>query len=340
MVIRKPYPVLLAITAALVFASCGDDEPTVQGPVFDGMTIQEFPLGLGATWTYANVDAPEEQYRVAVVGTRIISGFIHWVANYEALDAAGNPTGEPPAPNDFYSANGLHMRLGALTRQPGVFARATFVGGTKAAAVSPFPVSVAFLRFSSPQDLEPLTDGQGLPIRYDEVTRGTQGLILEGASEGVLSGGSTNFQRHIPPRRFWQFPMRKGSRWTVFRTNELSKGTGLAPQPAILAERLVTDGAASVATPRYTGSAYVVNEWVTGLRKGADGNVIVPSLEDTDGDGVPQRGAPTARYWVAPGVGIVKYEYEFVDLGPPAKFTRKTYVLTAFTPPSQSSSSE
>ena len=144
--------------------------------------------------------------------------------------------------------------------------------------------------------------------------------------------------KHLPPRRFWEFPMRKGLRWTVFFTNEIDKGPTDAPQPPILAERRVADDAASVVTPAYSGSALLVEEWVTGLRKDADGNLVIPSLDDTDGDGTPQRGAPTARYWVAPVYGVVKYEYEYVTLVPIPAFTRKTYVLTAFTAPTKAGS--
>jgi hypothetical protein len=230
------------------------------------------------------------------------------------------------------------MRLGALTRTPGVFARAVFVAGIKAAAVEPFAVKSAYIRIETPQTLDPLDPDQRLPRRYDEIARGTQAILLEGASEGVLPTGVTNFQKHFPPRRFWQFPMRKGSRWTVFFTNEIDRGPTLPPQPPILAERRVADDAATVQTPAYSGPALLVEEWVTGLPKDADGNLQIPSLDDTDGDGIPQRGLPTARYWVAPGYGVVQYEYEYVSLVPVPAFTRKTYVLTAFTAPATSAS--
>lgn len=337
MVKWRTIPAILAL-AALVLSGCSDDEnrPEFHPPTFDGLTIQNFPLGLGATWSYQNADAPEERYRVDVVGTRIISSAVYWTMDYRKLDAVGAPTSDVPPPSDFYAANGLHMRLGALTRIPGVFARAVFVGGVKAAAVEPFPVKTAFVRAESPQNLDPLDPDQRLPQRYDEMTRGTEAILLEGASEGVLPNGSTNFQKHLPPRRLWQFPMKKGSRWTVFYTNEIDKGPSVAPQPPILAERRVVDDAATVETPAYSGTALLVEEWTTGLRKDGDGNVQIPSLDDTDNDGTPQRGAPTARYWIAPGYGVVKYEYEYVSLVPVPAFTRKTYVLTAFTAPSAS----
>jgi hypothetical protein len=336
MVKWQSVPAMVAFVTLVLAGCAGDNEPEFRPPTFQGLTVQKFPVGLGATWSYQNTQIPEERYRIEVVGTRIISSAVYWTMDYRKLDALGAPTSDVPEPTDFYAANGLHMRLGALTRIPGVFARAVFVAGVKAAAVEPFPVKTVFARVESPQTLDPLDPDQRLPLRYDEMTRGTEAILLEGASEGVLPNGSTNFQKHLPPRRFWEFPMRKGSRWTVFFTNEIDRGPTSSPQPPILAERRVADDAATVETPAYTGPSLLVEEWVTGLRKGEDGELQIPSLDDTDGDGTPQRGAPTARYWVAPGYGVVKYEYEYVTLVPVPAFTRKTYVLTAFTAPTTS----
>ncbi|GIX07990.1 MAG: hypothetical protein KatS3mg115_2393 [Candidatus Poribacteria bacterium] len=120
----------------------------------------------------------------------------------------------------------------------------------------------------------------------------------------------------------------------VFQTRSaISRGPTLGVQPPIRAERWVV-GQENVETPAYSGPAFVVDEWVTGLQSDPEtGELIVPSLEDTDGDGVPQRGLPTARYWVAPGVGVVRYEYEFVDLGPPPAFTLRAFILERYSLP-------
>lgn len=329
------FPLAAVAVTGFLLSGCAEDrEPAFQPPPIEGLSVQAFPLGLGTTWAYQNAEVPEERYRAEIVGTRIINGSIYWTIDYRKLDPLGASTHEVPPPSDFYAANGLHMRLGALTRIPGIFARAVFVAGIKAAAVEPFPLKSAFVRLESPQNLDPLDPDQRLPRRYDEMTRGTQAILLEGASEGVLPNGTTNFQTHLPPRRLWVFPMRKGLRWVVFLTQEIDRGPTLPPQPPILAERRVADDAANVQTPVYSGPALLVEEWVTGLRKDPDGNLLIPSLDDTDGNGIPQRGLPTGRYWVAPGYGVVRYEYEYVTLVPVPAFTRKTYVLTALTPPS------
>lgn len=332
--------VAVAVTGLFLSGCTEDREPEFQPPVFSGLSVQAFPLGLGATWAYQNTEVPEERYRMEITGTRIINGSIYWTVDYRKLDPLGTPTSEVPPPSDFYAANGLHMRLGALTRIPGIFARAVFVAGIKAAAVEPFPLKSAFIRLEVPQNLDLLDPDQRLPRRYDEMTKGTQAILLEGASEGVLPNGKTNFQTHFPPRRLWVFPMQKGSRWTVFLTQEIDRGPTLPPQPPILAERRVADDSANVQTPIYSGSTLLVEEWVTGLPKDPNGNLLIPSLDDTDGDGIPSRGLPTARYWVAPGYGVVQYEYEYVTLVPVPAFTRKTYVLTSFTPPSTAKTHE
>ena len=333
---RLCAPALAALIVLSANLGCDAGDINVQPGDVQGMLIQEFPIVNGAIWAYQNVDAPGDQYRISVEGTRNISAENHWKLVYTKLDDNGAPlVGTPPDPIDFYGANGLHLRFGALNRTPGIFARAVFIGGVKAAAVGAFPVANAYIRRTVGTDLEPLDPQEASesrePVRYDEFSAGTIGLLHEGASE-VVFGSGLNFQKHLPPRRFWQFPIRVGAQWTVFRTAELSRGPTSAPQPGILAERRVAEET-TVSTPGYTGPAYLVEEWVVGLRKDDEGNEIVPSLDDENNDGTPDRGEPTARYWVAAGIGVVQYEYEFVDLGPPAAFTRKTYQLTRYNIP-------
>ena len=315
---------------------CDSTDIDTQPEELAGMLVQEYPIAHGATWAYQNVEAPSDQYRIEVKGTQNISAVNHWKLEYTKLDTDGQPlSGTPPDPIDFYSANGLHVRRGALTRTPGVFSRAVFILGVKAAAVGPNPVAAAYVRRTIGEDLQPLDPSvpaeQRDPIRYDEFIAGTVGMVLEGASDAVL-GGSPNFQKHLPPRRLWQFPLRAGSRWVVFRTAELDRGPTVAPQPPVLAERRVKEQL-NVSTPAYDGPAFLVEEWVVGLRKDESGDPIIASIDDENGDGEPDRGQPTARYWIARNIGVVKYEYEFVDLGPPPEFTRKTYQLTKYTIP-------
>lgn len=349
-------PALLG-AALVTILSCGSDSELPVLSVPDGMLMTEFPIVNGAVWIYQNEADPSEQYRLSVEGTRNISSYIHYKTEYTALDASGDPLpGEAPPASDFYAANGLHQRLAALTKTPGVFPSATFVpvqaeegvegsvSVRKPASISPFPVGAAYVRKTLSGDLDTLgiNDDPDLDPsdaddpadrltrnRYDEINTGTIGLILESASEGA---GGNQFQKHLPPRRLWEFPLRVGSRWTVFETFELWDGVGVGSQPKIIAERRVASEE-NVVTPGYSGSALLVEEWTIGLSRDAEtGELIIPSIDDENGNGQPDRGEPTARYWVASGVGVVKYEYEIFDIDAwrattPPYFTRKTFVL-------------
>ncbi len=351
-------PALIGVALAAM-VSCGADSELPLVVVPDGMLMTEFPIVNGAVWVYENEADASQQYRLSVQGTRTISSYVHYKTEYAALDAAGNPlAGEAPPASDFFAANGLHRREGALTQTPGAFTTAQFllrkaedgseaeVGYAgpvvyKAAATRTFPVGAAFVRKSLGTNLDDLGinddpdldgddgDDPGDRLtrnRYDEVNVGTLGYILESASEGA---GGNQFQKHLPPRRLWEFPMRVGATWTVFETPEL---TGKKPQPAVRVQRRVVREE-DVSTPHYTGPALVVAEWVIGLAKDSEtGESIVPSIDDEDGNGIPDRGEPTARYWVAPGVGVAKYEYEEFDLAAfsatgARSFARKTFVL-------------
>jgi hypothetical protein len=351
--IRLKPALLGAALATIVACGLDSERPTFETP--DGMLMTEFPIVNGAVWIYQNEADASEQYRVSVEGTRNISSYIHYKTEYTALDAAGEPLpGEAPPASDWYSANGLHQRLAALTRTPGVFTSATFVpvaaeeGETegpalsKPASIAPFPVGAVFVRKTLAEGLDALginddadptdADDPGARFtqnRYDEINTGTMGFILESASEGA---GGNQFQKHLPPRRLWEFPMRVGSRWRVFETTALPGGGGRGPQPKILAERRVASEE-NVVTPGYEGPALIVEEWAVGLSQDAEtGEFIVPSIDDLNSNGQPDRGQPTARYWVASGVGVVKYEYEVFDLEAfqattPPYFTRKTFIL-------------
>jgi hypothetical protein len=353
--IRFKPALLGAALAAMV--SCGSDTelPVIILP--DGMLMTEFPIVNGAVWVYQNEADASDQYRVSVQGTRNISSYIHYKWEYNALDGAGNPLpGEAPPPSDFYAANGLHQRLAALTKTPGVFPSATFiavpaedgiedsVSVRRPASLSPFPIGAAYVRKSLGDNLDTLginDDPVGDPSdtddpaerltrnRYDEVNTGTIGFILESASEGA---GGNQFQKHLPPRRLWEFPLMVGKRWTVFETFELRDGVGVGSQPKIIAERRVASEE-NVVTPGYSGPALLVEEWTVGLSRDEEtGELIIPSIDDENGNGIPDRGEATARYWVASGVGVVKYDYEIFDIAAwqastPPFFTGKTFVL-------------
>ena len=95
----------------------------------------------------------------------------------------------------------------------------------------------------------------------------------------------TFHQKHFPTRQLWQFPMQLNTQWVVFRTSTTPQFTTI--------RRVVSDRE-SITVPAGTyKNAYLIEEFTY----------------MGEADNPPPDEAPTARYWVVPNVGVVKYEY-------------------------------
>ncbi len=128
----------------------------------------------------------------------------------------------------------------------------------------------------------------GFPISATYFEKSTDAYV-EVAFDAFLPGFDppTFHQQHFPARRLWVFPLTPESSWTVFET--------IVP-PIVTATRTVVADKQTVRTPQATYTdAYLVEE----------------SFE-VEGETVEN---PVARYWVAPDVGVVKYEYKVLDGG-------------------------
>jgi hypothetical protein len=92
------------------------------------------------------------------------------------------------------------------------------------------------------------------------------------------------FQKHFPPRKLWQFPFQVGNQWTVFEKNT---------PPKVIVIRRVSADKAKVTVPAGTYTdAYLIEEFI---HTGENENIALDE--------------PDAKYWVAPNVGVVKYQY-------------------------------
>jgi hypothetical protein len=108
----------------------------------------------------------------------------------------------------------------------------------------------------------------------------------------------TYFQRYLPERIAWSFPLYKGKKWTV---------TKLYTEPAFIYTRKVVSAKESITVPagNFT-QVFVVEESVS--------TDIQPDL------GV------VSTYWLAKGIGIIKYQY--LD---PSTISTITFELSKFT---------
>ena len=99
------------------------------------------------------------------------------------------------------------------------------------------------------------------------------------------------FQKHFPPRNLWQFPLQVGNQWTVFEKNTPPKVTAIR---RVSADKV----GVTVLTGTYT-NAYLIEEFI---HIGENENIAFDE--------------PDAKYWVAPNVGLVKYEYKDYSFNP------------------------
>ena len=108
------------------------------------------------------------------------------------------------------------------------------------------------------------------------------------------------FEKHFPPRKLWEFPLQVGNQWTVFEKN--------TPPKVITIRRVSSDKVkVTVPTGTYT-DAYLIEEFI---HIGENENI---AFDKTD-----------SKYWVAPDVGLVKYEY--IDYSTNPEGVAKVYEL-------------
>ena len=137
-----------------------------------------------------------------------------------------------------------------------------------------------------------------LPIFATYFLKTPQGYT-ESAFDAYIPGFDNPIihQKHFPERRIWDFPLRVGKRWTVVEKTTQTSRTVV---------RRVLEENVPVAVPAGRYQAFLVEEEIVGLSQTEAFQPVgnPPQLE-------PARYEP-AKYWVAPNVGVVKYQYDFL----------------------------
>ena len=105
-------------------------------------------------------------------------------------------------------------------------------------------------------------------------------------------------QKHFPPRLLWDFPLQVGKEWTVFETKTM---------PVHRVIRRVIAANVSVTVPAGSfNNAYLVEEEIVDLSQ-------LPALKLSDDlQTLELADYEPAKYWVVPGVGVVKYQYIYI----------------------------
>ena len=126
----------------------------------------------------------------------------------------------------------------------------------------------------------------------------TPDAYIETAYDAYIGGENPIFhEKHAPHRIIWNFPLKLGTEWVVFEKKT---------PPAVRVIRRVVGVNEPVTVPTGSYDAYVVEEEIVGRRH--------------DSDPLPPAAIPPAKYWVVPGVGIVKYEFTlFFELDQPIR---------------------
>ena len=138
----------------------------------------------------------------------------------------------------------------------------------------------------------------GYPVQASMFTKDLDSYAEHGFELQIVSANYTFFQRDLPERVFWSFPIYAGKEWIVSESHTAPRLT--------YTRRVVSDNNILSVPAGDFADAYLVEE--TLLVGDMPGNAEIVS-----------------RYWLAPGVGIIKYE--FTD---PASGASKVYELSDF----------
>ncbi len=123
----------------------------------------------------------------------------------------------------------------------------------------------------------------GVPIRNSFFTKDLDSYTEHALDLWVASVEDTFFQRNLPKRVLWSFPLYVGKEWTVSKSFNA---------PEIIYTREVVSDSNVVTVPAGTfQNVYYVEE-----------NSFFAGFS-------PEEQLPPSKYWIASDVGIIKYEY-------------------------------
>jgi hypothetical protein len=237
----------------LFLCSCGDEglidphgETSLPPPNTTGrLHAIDFPTDTGSAWTYINVDTDEE-FTLRVEGTRDISGTTHRQMTVSEISPS-----DPDQFNwqavDHLVANAFYLRF-----------------DTEFAEIFPFPIFATYFS-KTPQAL--------VESAFD--------IFVPSFTSGV----TILHEKHFPPRRLWDFPLKVGKEWVVFE-----KTAGIP----VKVTRYVAEKDVLVMVPAGSYTTYVVHEEVVYGDSPEPSSFLI---------------SPPAIYWVAPSIGVVQYRY-------------------------------
>ena len=138
----------------------------------------------------------------------------------------------------------------------------------------------------------------GFPIRTSLFTKDMDSYTEHALELWVDFWDDTLFQRNLPKRVLWSFPLYVGKEWIVSKSRII---------PEITYTRKVVSGSGVLTVPAGTfEGVYYVEEYIS--------IADLPTEEE-----VPN------KYWLVPNVGVIKYEYvDYISI------TTKAYELSDF----------
>ena len=123
----------------------------------------------------------------------------------------------------------------------------------------------------------------GVPVRNSLFTKDIDSYTEHGFDLWLASVEDTFFQRNLPKRVLWSFPLYVGKEWTVSKS---------ISAPEVTYTREVVSDSNVITVPAGTfQNVYYVEE-----------NSVFAGLLD-------EEQLPPSKYWIAPDVGVIKYEF-------------------------------
>ena len=123
----------------------------------------------------------------------------------------------------------------------------------------------------------------GLPIRNSFFTKDLDSYTEHAFDLWLATLDDTFFQRNLPKRVVWSFPLYAGKEWTVSESYTVPE--------IIYTRRVVSDNNVVTVPAGVFENVYYIEEQ----------SLFVGFADEEQ--------LPPSKYWIAPGVGVVKYEF-------------------------------
>lgn len=175
---------------------------------------------------------------------------------------------------DFPTADGT---LWQYVSSNGDYRYKAKVSGTRNVSGS----TVRIMEIDANKPVDYIGSAYGFPIRRSFFVKSYDAYVEHGFELWIQMMNDTYFQRSIPSRTIWSFPIYNGKEWVVSRSYT---------SPQITFTRKVTSDNQTLTTPLGTfNNAFCIEEYLS-------------TSERTDQ-------LMISKYWVAKGYGVIKYEY-------------------------------